>query len=225
MIEPIPQPDAGTWRQGDEVVCVQMSRTYRFLKRAMDVVVALIGLALLSPLMILIALAIRCESPGSPLFRQVRVGKGGKPFIFLKFRTMYSNAEQMQDSLWACNEVEGPVFKMRHDPRVTPLGRFLRRYSLDELPQLWNVLCGQMSLVGPRPPLPAEVVCYTPRERLRLSVQPGLTCLWQVCGRSDIGFRDWVELDLAYIRTMSLMTDLHILWFTIPAVLSGKGAW
>lgn len=123
------------------------------------------------------------------------------------------------------NEVEAPVFKMRHDPRVTRLGRLLRRYSLDELPQLWNVLCGQMSLVGPRPPLPAEVACYTPREMRRLSVQPGLTCLWQICGRSCIGFHDWVELDLAYIQTMSFSTDLRILWYTLPAVLSGKGAW
>jgi len=203
----------------------ELPRGYRIAKRVMDVVVASLGLVLLAPLMLLIAIAIKLDSPGPVLFRQVRIGKGGKPFWFIKFRSMVKNAEQIKRDLMPQNEVRGgPVFKMRNDPRVTRVGRFLRRYSLDELPQLIHVLHGEMSLVGPRPPLPSEVASYGEWELRRLSVTPGLTCLWQISGRSDIGFREWVELDHIYIDTMSFWTDLKILLFTVPAVITGKGA-
>ncbi|GIV16762.1 MAG: multidrug MFS transporter [Armatimonadota bacterium] len=208
-----------------EVPVLELPRSYRLAKRALDVVVASIGLILLAPLMLLIAIAIKLDSPGPVLFRQVRIGKGGKPFWFIKFRSMVKNAEQIKRELIPKNEVRGgPVFKMRNDPRVTRVGRFLRRYSLDELPQLIHVLHGEMSLVGPRPPLPSEVASYGEWEMRRLSVTPGLTCLWQISGRSDIGFREWVELDHIYIDTMSFWTDLKILLFTVPAVITGKGA-
>ena len=207
------------------VPVLELPRGYRLAKRALDVTVASIALVLLAPVMFLIALAIKLDSPGPVLFRQVRIGRGGKPFWFIKFRSMVKNAEQMKRDLMMHNEVKGgPVFKMRNDPRITRVGRFLRRYSLDELPQLIHVLHGEMSLVGPRPPLPSEVANYGEWEMRRLSVTPGLTCLWQISGRSDIGFREWVELDHIYIDTMSFWTDLKILLFTIPAVLTGKGA-
>lgn len=207
------------------VPVLELPRSYRIAKRTLDIVVASIGLVLLAPLMLLIAIAIKLDSPGPVLFRQVRIGKGGKPFWFIKFRSMVKNAEQIKRELIPKNEVRGgPVFKMRNDPRVTRVGRFLRRYSLDELPQLIHVLHGEMSLVGPRPPLPSEVASYGEWEMRRLSVTPGLTCLWQISGRSDIGFREWVELDHIYIDTMSFWTDLKILLFTVPAVITGKGA-
>jgi len=207
------------------VPVLELPRGYRIAKRVLDVVVASAGLVLLAPLMLLIAIAIKLDSPGPVLFRQVRIGKGGKPFWFIKFRSMVKNAEQIKRDLIPKNEVRGgPVFKMRNDPRVTRVGRFLRRYSLDELPQLIHVLHGEMSLVGPRPPLPSEVASYGEWEMRRLSVTPGLTCLWQISGRSDIGFREWVELDHIYIDTMSFWTDLKILLFTVPAVITGKGA-
>lgn len=211
-------------------LCVQvpvkeLPTGYRLAKRVLDVVVASVALVLLAPVMLLIAIAIKLDSPGPVLFKQIRIGKGGKPFWFIKFRSMVKNAEQMKQELLSRNEVRGgTAFKIRNDPRVTRVGRFLRRYSLDELPQLLHVLRGEMSLVGPRPPLPAEVAKYGEWEMRRLSVTPGLTCLWQISGRSDIGFREWVELDHIYIDTMSFWTDLKILLFTIPAVLSGKGA-
>lgn len=207
------------------VPVIELPRGYRIAKRVLDVTVASIALVLLAPLMLLIALAIKMDSPGPVLFRQVRIGKGGKPFWFFKFRSMVKNAEQMKRELIPKNEVRGgPVFKMRNDPRITRVGRFLRRYSLDELPQLIHVLHGEMSLVGPRPPLPSEVASYGEWELRRLSVTPGLTCLWQISGRSDIGFHEWVELDHIYIDTMSFWTDLKILLFTVPAVIIGKGA-
>ncbi len=207
------------------VPVLELPRGYRIAKRILDIVVASVGLVLLAPLMLLIAIAIKLDSPGPVLFRQVRIGKGGKPFWFIKFRSMVKNAEQIKRDLIPKNEVRGgPVFKMRNDPRVTRVGRFLRRYSLDELPQLIHVLHGEMSLVGPRPPLPSEVASYGEWEMRRLSVPPGLTCLWQISGRSDIGFREWVELDHIYIDTMSFWTDLKILLFTVPAVITGKGA-
>ncbi len=207
------------------VPVLELPRGYRLAKRALDVTVASIALVLLAPLMLLIALAIKLDSPGPVLYRQVRIGRGGMPFWFIKFRSMVTNAEQMKQELMTHNQVKGsPVFKMRDDPRITRVGRFLRRYSLDELPQLIHVLHGEMSLVGPRPPLPSEVANYGEWEMRRLSVTPGLTCLWQISGRSNIGFREWIELDHIYIDTMSFWTDLNILLFTVPAVLSGKGA-
>jgi len=195
------------------------------LKRGLDVVVALVALIVASPLMV-VAAALVAASGGFPiLFRQQRVGQNGRLFTLLKFRTMHRDAEARLAELRARNEMEGPVFKMRRDPRVTPAGRWLRRLSIDELPQLWNVLRGEMSVVGPRPPLPTEVDVYEPGQRRRLSVRPGITGLWQVRGRNQIAsFAHWVELDLEYIDRWSLWLDLEILLRTVPAVLFAKGA-
>jgi exopolysaccharide biosynthesis polyprenyl glycosylphosphotransferase len=193
-------------------------------KRALDLVVAAAGLVLLSPVFAVCALLVRLSSPGPILFRQQRVGLNGRLFTLYKFRSMYVGAEERKRELEAANEMSGPVFKMRADPRITPLGRWLRRLSLDELPQLWNVLKGDMSLVGPRPPLPEEVRRYERWQRRRLSMKPGLTCLWQVSGRNRIGFEDWMRLDLLYIDNWSLKLDLAILARTVPAVLTARGA-
>jgi exopolysaccharide biosynthesis polyprenyl glycosylphosphotransferase len=194
----------------------------------MDFVGALLLLVLLIviPVIPLIALAIKLTSPGPVFFRQQRSGLNGSPFTLYKFRTMVTNAEQFKHELEAMNEMSGPVFKVTNDPRVTPMGRFLRKYSLDELPQLYNVLRTEMSLVGPRP-LPVDEVKRFENlaHRRRLSVKPGLTCLWQISGRNQISdFRDWVRLDLEYIDNWSLWLDLKILVRTIPAVLIGTGA-
>ncbi|WP_155850568.1 sugar transferase [Chthonomonas calidirosea] len=197
---------------------------YARLKRIFDIVVALFALILFSPIMLLAALLIRLTSPGPIIFRQVRVGKGGRYFWCYKFRSMCVDAEQKKQQLLHLNEAKGPVFKMKRDPRVTPVGAILRKLSIDELPQLINVLKGDMSIVGPRPPLPSEVEQYDDYARQRLAVLPGLTCLWQVSGRSNISFERWVELDLLYIETMSFLTDVKILLQTIPAVLTGSGA-
>lgn len=194
------------------------------IKRALDVVGAAAGLILSAPLFALAALAIRTTSPGPVLFRQERCGQNGRRFVMLKFRSMYVGAEDELEELRDANEMDGPVFKLREDPRVTPVGRLLRRYSIDELPQLWNVLRGEMSIVGPRPPVPPEVRQYADFDMRRLSMRPGLTCLWQVSGRNRIGFAEWVKLDLQYIDHWSLGLDLLIILRTIPAVLSGKGA-
>jgi lipopolysaccharide/colanic/teichoic acid biosynthesis glycosyltransferase len=175
--------------------------------------------------MLIVAFGIRLQSPGPVFFRQKRVGKNGRLFILLKFRSMVQDAERKLDSLRDKNEMSGPVFKIKNDPRVTPFGRFLRRYSIDELPQLFNVLKGDMSLVGPRPPLPEEVSMYMRKQRKRLSMRPGLTCTWQVSGRNEIpDFEYWANLDLEYINTWSLWKDFKLLLRTIPAVLSGSGA-
>ncbi|MEO6875011.1 MAG: sugar transferase, partial [Opitutaceae bacterium] len=169
---------------------------------------------------------VKLTSPGPAIYRQIRAGLNGRPFPMLKFRSMTSHAESQQAELAARNEMRGPVFKVANDPRVTPLGRFLRRHSLDELPQLWNVLRGEMSLVGPRPLPVEEVIRFdNDTDRRRLSVKPGLTCLWQISGRNDIAdFADWVRLDLAYIDQWSLWLDFKILLATIPAALFGRGA-
>ncbi len=196
------------------------------VKRAVDVAVSGLGLVLLAPLLLAIGLAVRLTSPGPAIFRQVRVGRFGRHFGFFKFRSMYIDAEARKAALLARNESKaGVIFKMRRDPRVTPLGRVLRRLSLDELPQLFNVLLGDMSLVGPRPPLPSEVREYTLEDRKRLNVTPGLTCIWQISGRSELSFAEQVRLDKQYIRTHGLWNDLKILVKTVPAILSGKGAY
>lgn len=195
-----------------------------WVKRAVDVVIAAAALLVLFPLMLAAALAIKLDSPGPAVFTQTRIGKGGRRFQLYKFRSMYQNAEDVRASLLHLNEAWGPIFKIRSDPRITRIGGILRHSSIDELPQLINVLKGEMSLVGPRPPLPEEVAQYGRRATGRLSVTPGLTCLWQVGGRSNIPFDQWVELDLEYIRNQSLWLDFKILVRTIPAVLSGKGA-
>jgi lipopolysaccharide/colanic/teichoic acid biosynthesis glycosyltransferase len=203
----------------------QTRSTWTRLQRLLDLTLAALLLLLLLPLLALIALAIRLDTPGPVLFIQKRVGQGGREFPFFKFRSMVHDAEARRRALEQLNERTGPVFKMRQDPRITRVGRLLRRASLDELPQLLNVLRGEMSLVGPRPALPAEVALYSARERGRLSALPGVTGLWQVSGRADVGFEEAVEMDLRYVREQSVGLYLAILWRTIPAVLSGKGAY
>ncbi|HEX7897802.1 MAG TPA: sugar transferase [Planctomycetota bacterium] len=193
-------------------------------KRAIDIAGAAVFLAAFSWLYALIALAVKLSSRGPILFRQQRVGLHGRRFSFYKFRSMVPDAEARRAELVHLNEMDGPVFKIKRDPRITGVGRFLRKFSLDELPQMWNVLVGDMSLVGPRPPIPSEVESYEGWQRRRFSVKPGLTCLWQVQGRNQIGFRRWMELDLEYIDTWSLALDLKILLLTVPVVILGKGA-
>jgi exopolysaccharide biosynthesis polyprenyl glycosylphosphotransferase len=197
-------------------------------KRVIDVSVALLLLLVLfvPPIFPIIAFLIKLTSPGPVLFRQQRSGLNGRPFTIYKFRTMVTNAEQRQHELAAMNEMSGPVFKIANDPRITPLGRWLRKFSIDELPQLFNVLRGEMSLVGPRPLPVDEVKRFNDfAHRRRLSVKPGLTCLWQISGRNEVkDFKDWVRLDLEYIDNWSLWLDLKILWRTVPVVLTGAGA-
>lgn len=193
-------------------------------KRLIDVVAAAVLLVVTAPLLGLVALVIKLTSPGDVLFQQTRCGLSGRLFTLYKFRTMVENAEAQRKHLLHLNEMNGPVFKLRRDPRVTFVGRFLRRYSLDELPQLWNVVRGDMSLVGPRPPIPEEVAKYQRWQRRRLSMKPGLTCLWQISGRNELDFDRWMELDLEYIDSWSPVLDFKILLKTIPVVLSGRGA-
>lgn len=195
------------------------------LKRLLDLVLATLGLAASAPIWLAIAIAIRVDSPGRVIFVQERVGLHGRRFRFYKFRSMHVDAEHRLAEVQSKNEVLGPVFKMRRDPRVTRVGAFLRRTSLDELPQLVNVLKGDMSLVGPRPPLPREVEHYRPTDMVRLSVRPGLTCLWQIRGRSNVSFEQWMEYDREYVRRMSLWVDVTILMRTVVAVLSMRGAY
>ncbi|WP_425436568.1 sugar transferase [Paenibacillus herberti] len=198
---------------------------YVGIKRVLDVVCSLIGLLLLSPVFVMFGLLIKLEDPkGSVFFYQTRVGKDGKPFRMYKFRSMVSNAEERLKELMAQNEVQGAMFKMRDDPRITRVGRFIRKTSIDELPQLVNVLQGNMSLVGPRPPLPREVAEYTPYDRQRLEVTPGCTGLWQVSGRSSLSFEQMVELDLRYVRERSISMDLSILLRTVRVLLGSKDA-
>jgi len=195
------------------------------LKRAMDITVSLVALLIAAPFFILpAALLIKLTSPGPIVFRQKRVGRNGRLFTLYKMRTMRADAEKLKASLQAQNEVDGPVFKIKKDPRITGVGRILRKLSIDELPQLWNVLRGDMSLVGPRPPLPAEVEKYERWQRRRLSMRPGITCIWQVSGRSSITFNRWMEMDLEYIDNWSLGLDLKILLKTIPSVFLARGA-
>jgi lipopolysaccharide/colanic/teichoic acid biosynthesis glycosyltransferase len=198
---------------------------YWLAKRLFDAIAASAALLVLLPVFVVIAIAVTLDSPGSALFKQVRVGKGGRFFWCYKFRSMRANSEDMKFVLAASNELHGPVFKIKKDPRITRAGRLLRRTSLDELPQLVNVLLGDMSLVGPRPPLPSEVDQYTQAQRGRLSVLPGITCIWQVSGRSNVGFQDWMAMDLEYVEKMSFWLDIWLLLKTIPAVLSGRGAY
>lgn len=205
---------------------VAVVRSAYLLKRALDILLAGPLFILLLPIFGLLVLAIRLESPGPALFKQTRVGRWGKIFTMYKFRSMYMDAEARKAELLAENEMSGGVtFKMQRDPRVTRIGRFIRKASIDELPQLWNVIKGDMSLVGPRPPVPAEVDEYSLSDRRRLEVTPGITCIWQVSGRSDIPFPEQVELDVRYIESQSLLTDLKLLWKTVPAVLFGRGAY
>lgn len=194
-------------------------------KRVLDVLGALGALIVLSPVIALLALIVRLTSRGPVFYRSTRIGRGGRSFTFLKLRSMVKDADLKRQHLSHLNEADGPVFKIARDPRITPIGRFMRSTSLDEVPQFWNVLKGDMSLVGPRPPIPQEVAQYEPWQLRRLDVRPGLTCLWQISGRSRIGFQEWMRLDLEYIRHRSLALDIKILLRTIPAVLSREGAY
>ncbi len=201
-----------------------VSKKYLVIKRLMDIILSILAILVSAIPMLLIALAIFLQDFHSPIFKQVRVTQNGRFFTMYKFRTMCIDAEQKLQTLQAMNEADGPVFKMKKDPRVTPVGRILRKTSLDELPQFFNVLAGQMSLVGPRPPLPREVEKYTPYQMHRLDVKGGITCYWQCSGRSNIMFDEWVELDLQYIRDRSITTDVKILTRTVGAVLRRDGA-
>ncbi len=196
----------------------------RWIKRAFDIVASGVALLLLSPLLVATAVAVKATSRGPVFFRQQRVGQFGRRFDMLKFRSMVANAEALKAQLMAKNEQSGPVFKMTRDPRVTAVGRFIRKYSIDELPQLVNVLRGDMSIVGPRPPIPSEVARYETWQRRRLSVRPGLTCVWQVSGRNQISFEQWMLLDMSYIDHWSLLTDFSLIAKTVPVVLTGRGA-
>ncbi len=196
------------------------------LKRLVDTIISVTALILLLPLLILTALAIMAEDPGPVLYVQVRVGQNGRHFRFYKFRSMVTNADKIKQQLASQNEsAAGVIFKMKQDPRITKVGKIIRKFSIDELPQLLNVLKGDMSLVGPRPPLPSEVEEYSLEQRKRLHVIPGITGLWQVSGRSDIAFTDQVRLDMQYIQSAGFLSDLGLLLKTIPAVLTGRGAY
>lgn len=203
----------------------QEKPVYDFIKRVFDVILSGLAIVVLSPLMLGLAIAVRSDG-GPAIYSQNRVGKNGKRFRILKFRSMCVNADspEMLAKLAAMNEMDGPAFKIKNDPRITSVGRFIRRTSLDELPQLFNIFVGDMTIVGPRPPLESEVRQYTEYQMQRLQVKQGLTCYWQCSGRNNISFDEWVELDLKYIRERSLWTDIKILFRTIPAVLSGDGA-
>ncbi len=194
-------------------------------KRTLDIGVALVALTLALPILLITALAIAVTSPGPVFFVQTRVGRLGRPFAMIKFRSMYTDAEARRAALVAQSDRDGLCFKHRADPRVTPVGRVIRRLSIDELPQLFNVLRGEMSIVGPRPALPSEVAAYPDHAMARLRAAPGITGLWQVSGRADLSFDAMIALDVAYARAPSLRTDLAILARTIPAVLSGRGAY
>ena len=195
-------------------------------KRLMDIVLSVVAVIIAAPCFLITALLVKITSPGPIIFSQVRVGRYGRHFKFYKFRSMYVDAEARKAELLKHNESgDGVIFKMKHDPRITPVGRFIRKFSIDELPQLFNVLLGDMSLVGPRPPLPSEVRSYTLEERKRLHITPGITCLWQVSGRSELPFHKQMALDKEYIASRSAWKDFLILLKTIPAILTGKGAW
>ena len=194
------------------------------VKRLFDIISSSLALAALSPLLVAVAVGIKLTSRGPVFFKQKRVGLHGKSFDMLKFRSMVVNAEAQLAKLQALNEQTGPVFKIKNDPRITRIGRFIRKYSIDELPQLINVLRGEMSVVGPRPPLPKEVEKYSVWQRRRLSVRPGLTCIWQVSGRNQISFEEWMYLDMQYIDNWTLLTDLGLILKTVPVVITGSGA-
>ncbi len=198
---------------------------YLITKRIIDIVASLIGIILLLPIFIIIAIIIKLEDPkGKVFFSQIRNGKDGKEFNMYKFRSMVHNAEELLEELKEQNEMDGPVFKIKEDPRITKVGKFIRKTSIDELPQLFNVLLGDMSLVGPRPPIPREVAQYNDYQLQRLLVKPGITCYWQISGRNNIDFDEWVELDLKYIRERSLLNDIKIIFKTLPVLLGDSNA-
>ena len=209
----------------DREVVLRDAQNYWAIRRTQDILLSILALLLLWPLMLITALLIVIDSPGaSPIFVQTRVGRDGKEFQFYKFRTMCPNAEEKLAELMHLNEMQAPVFKIKDDPRITRLGKLLRRSSIDELPQLWNVLRGEMSIVGPRPGLPREVAQYTDYERQRLLITPGLTCYWQIKpNRNRLSFEEWVDLDVKYIQERSFWTDWKIIFSTFGAVLDMNG--
>lgn len=218
------------FRSDLELPCLQIVKTPLrgmnvVLKRIADIVGSMLLLITLSPILIMLGLAVKLDSRGGVFFRQTRIGKNGRAFSMLKFRSMRQDAEQDRQTLASANEASGPVFKIRNDPRVTRIGAFLRKYSLDEFPQLWNVLKGEMSLIGPRPPLPSEVEQYNDYHWRRMDVLPGMTGLWQVSGRSDLKFEEWIDLDIYYIERWSFALEMKILLKTIPVVIRGSGAY
>jgi len=197
----------------------------RFGKRVLDLTLGSIACVPALPVIALAAVAIKLDSRGPVFHRAIRVGRGGRKFTFLKLRSMQVGAEELRGLLLHLNQAQGPAFKLHNDPRVTRVGRWLRKLSLDELPQLFHVLQGHMSLVGPRPPFPEEVERYEPWMLRRLSVRPGLTCLWQIRGRSNLNFEEWMRLDIEYVDRFSFWLDLRILALTVPAVISARGAY
>lgn len=219
---------ASTIHRGDNVSFILPAIPHRpfaiWLKRLTDIAISALTLVLLSPVFAVVAVAIKFENGGPVFFKQQRVGMRNRTFWMYKFRSMYVDAEQVRGQLLHLNEMSGPVFKLTHDPRVTRVGKFLRKTSIDELPQLFNVLLGNMSLVGPRPPLPTEVSNYDYAHRRRLSVRPGITCLWQISGRNNVDFEQWMNLDLYYIDNWSYLQDWRIMMLTIPAVMRREGA-
>lgn len=214
-----------THEQLDRKEQLQSKRKYWILRRAQDIVFSSIALVVLSPVMLLVALAVYIDDPkGSPIFSQIRCGRNGKPFKFYKFRSMCVDAEDKLDQLLEQNEMDGPAFKIKDDPRITRVGKFIRKTSLDELPQLFNILKGDMSIVGPRPPLPREVEQYDAYQRQRLYVTPGLTCYWQIQPhRNDLTFDEWMELDIKYMKERSFLVDWKIIFQTVRVVLFGQG--
>ena len=209
----------------DERIQPKEGPIYLFFKRAMDIIGSLCGIILLSPLLIIVALAIKIEDPkGSIFFSQQRCGKDNKLFPMYKFRSMVSNAEELLEELMEHNEMDGPVFKIKDDPRITRVGKFIRKTSIDELPQLFNIFMGHMSIVGPRPAIPHEVAEYSHYHKQRLLVKPGLTCIWQVSGRNSIGFDEWMEMDLEYIEKRDLWMDTKLIFKTVGVLFGDEHA-
>lgn len=207
-----------------DTVEVKTSKIYLFIKRIIDIMGALMGLILLSPLLLIVGILIKAESKGPIIFSQDRIGKNGKVFRMYKLRSMVANAEELKGTLMKENEMSGPMFKIKDDPRITKIGRFIRKTSIDELPQLFNVLKGDMSLVGPRPSLPNEVLEFEPWMNKRLMVKPGLTCYWQVMGRNNIDFQQWMLLDIKYVETRSIIVDIKLIIKTFFVLFGDKNA-
>ena len=209
----------------EDIIVPNENKVYLFLKRLIDIVGSGLGILILIPVFLIIGILIKLEDPkGSVFFSQKRNGLNGKEFNMYKFRSMVHNAEDLLESLMSKNEMDGPVFKIKDDPRITKIGKFIRKTSLDELPQLFNVLKGDMSLVGPRPPIPREVIQYNKYQYQRLLVKQGITCYWQISGRNNIDFDEWVELDLKYIKERNLFKDIYIILMTLPVLLGDKNA-
>ena len=209
----------------EDIIVPNENKVYLFLKRLIDIVGSGLGILILIPVFLIIGILIKLEDPkGSVFFSQKRNGLNGKEFNMYKFRSMVHNAEDLLESLMSKNEMDGPVFKINDDPRITKVGKVIRRTSIDELPQLFNVLKGDMSLVGPRPPIPHEVDQYNSYQMQRLAVKPGLTCIWQVSGRNNIGFDEWVEMDIEYIKTRNLWLDIKLIFKTVGVLFGDDNA-